>query len=139
MSNQAILVLANSLIRINSKSNLVQQFYEPGNVLEITDYFNLDVYKGFLIRHEAKFSENITLEVETWCRPNNQHAQVSKSNKIAKKIMQLDVSTDFDQKVNVKICIFQGIIIVFFLKKNLSRNKCREIFQELSLKIRSLV
>ncbi|KAL7022478.1 hypothetical protein ACKWTF_012256 [Chironomus riparius] len=98
-SNQALLVLGSSLIRINSKSNSFQQFYEPGKVLEIIDYFDLDVYKGFLIRHEARFNENITLEVETWCRTNNQHAQVSKSNKIAKKIMQLDVSTDFDQKV----------------------------------------
>ncbi|KAG5670975.1 hypothetical protein PVAND_001203 [Polypedilum vanderplanki] len=96
--NQDLLLLANSLIRINSKSNSIQQFYEPVKVLEITDYFDLDVYKGFLIRHEAKINVNLTVELETWCRPNNQHAQVSKTNKLAKKIMQLEVSTDFDQK-----------------------------------------
>lgn len=53
---------------------------------------------GFLIKHEAKINTNLTVELETLCRPNHQHAQVSKSNKLAKKIMQLDVSTDFDQK-----------------------------------------
>ena len=99
--NQPLLILATSIIRINSKSNSAQQFYEPGKVLEIMDYYDLDVYKGFLIRHEAKISENITVEVETWCRPNSQHAQVSKTHKISKKIMQLDVSTDFDQKVRI--------------------------------------
>lgn len=96
--NLDLLTIAESLIRINSKSNSIQQFYEPLKVLEIADFFDLDVYKGFLIRHRAKINVNLTVELETWCRPNNQHAQVSKSNKLAKKIMQLDVSTDFDQK-----------------------------------------
>lgn len=61
-----------------------------------TEHFSSLV--GFLIKHEAKINVNLTVELETWCRPNHQHAQVSKSNKLGKKIMQLDVSTDFDQK-----------------------------------------
>lgn len=96
--NQALLTVANLLIRINSKSNLIHQFYEPLRILEVTDFWDLDVYKGFLVKHEAKISVNLTVELETWCRPSHQHAQVSKSNKLAKKIMQLDVSSDFDQK-----------------------------------------
>lgn len=96
--NEALITVANSLIRINSKSNLIHQFYEPLKILEVFDYFELDVYKGFLIKHEARINVNLTVELETWCRPSHHHAQVSKSNKLAKKIMQLDVSTDFDQK-----------------------------------------
>lgn len=96
--NQALLTVAGSLIRINSKSNLIHQFYEPLRIIEVTDYWELDVYKGFLVKHEAKINNNLTVELETWCRPSHHHAQVSKSHKLAKKIMQLDVSTDFDQK-----------------------------------------
>jgi protein xylosyltransferase len=96
--NQPLLTVATSLVRINSKSNLIQQFYEPIRILEVTDYFELDLYKGFLIKHEARINVNLTVELETWIRPSHHHAQVSKSNKLAKKIMQLDVSTDFDQK-----------------------------------------
>jgi protein xylosyltransferase len=96
--NEDLLTVTESLIRINSKSNSIQQFYEPLKVLEVHDYFEMDVYKGFLIKHEARINSNLTVELETLCRPNNQHAQVSKTNKIAKKIMQLDVSGDFDQK-----------------------------------------
>jgi Xylosyltransferase C terminal len=94
---EALLTVANVLIRINSKSNNVYQFYEPQKVLEVTDYWDLDVYKGFLIRHEAKIN-NALVELETWYKPAHHHAQVSKSIKLAKKIMQLDVSSDFDQK-----------------------------------------
>lgn len=98
LPSQALLTVASSLIRINSKSNVIHQFYEPLKILEITDYWESDVYKGFLIKHEAKISNILTVELETWCRHHYHHAQVSKSNKLAKKIMQLDVSTDFDQK-----------------------------------------
>lgn len=96
--NQALLTIASQLVKINSKSNLMREFYEPLQILEVTDYFELDVYKGFLIRHTGIMSDNVTVELETWFRPSHHHAQVSKSNKLAKKIMQLDVSTDFDQK-----------------------------------------
>jgi protein xylosyltransferase len=96
--NQALITVASSLVRINSKSNVIHQFYEPLKIIEVTDYFELDVYKGFLIRHEAQINVNLTVELETLCRPSHHHAQVSKSHKLSKKIMQLDVSTDFDQK-----------------------------------------
>lgn len=95
--NLALLTVASSLMRINSKSNQIHQFYESLRILEITDYWENDIYRGFLVKHEAKISFNLTVELETWCRPN-QLAQVSKSIKLAKKIMQLEVSTDFDQK-----------------------------------------
>lgn len=96
--NEALLIVSKALIQINSKSNQVHQFYEALKVLEVTDYWELDVYKGFLIKHEAKININVTVELETWCRPSFLHAQVSKSNKLAKKITQLDVSSDFDKK-----------------------------------------
>lgn len=92
-----LLNIAESLIRINSKSNSIQ-FYKPMEILEITDYFENDIYKGFLIRHKAKIHVNLTIELETLCQPYHNYAQVSKSHKLAKKIMQLDVSTDADQK-----------------------------------------
>lgn len=95
--NKNLIHIAESLVRINSKSNTVK-FYEPSRILEITDYFENDNYKGFLIKHEAKLNANLSVELETLCSPSQLHAQVSKSNKIAKKILQLDVSTDPDQK-----------------------------------------
>lgn len=67
-------------------------------IREITDYFENDVYKGFLIRHQAKIHVNLTVELETLCQPYHNYAQVSKSHRLAKKVMQLDVSTDADQK-----------------------------------------
>lgn len=67
-------------------------------LVEISDYWEADIYKGFLIRHQAEISLNLTVELETWCSPSNYHAQVSKSNKIAKKIIQLAVTSDYDQK-----------------------------------------
>lgn len=67
-------------------------------ILEIIDYFENDVYKGFLVRHQARIHVNLTVELETLCHPYHNYAQVSKSNKLAKRIMQLDVSTDADQK-----------------------------------------
>lgn len=97
-ANEALLLIAEGLMRINSKSNQFQQFYHPAKLLEVTDFFELDAYKGFLIRHEARINVNLTVQLETWCKPSHVHAQVSKSNKLAKKIMQLEVSTDFDQK-----------------------------------------
>lgn len=96
--NPALLIIAESLLRVNSKSNQYQQFYQPLKLLEVTDYFELDVYKGFLMKHKAKINTNLTVELETWCKPSHLYAQVSKTNNIAKKIMQLEVSTDFDQK-----------------------------------------
>lgn len=96
--DQALLLISEGILRINSKSNQIQQFYEPLKLLEVIDYFELDVHKGFLIKHEAKINVNITVELETWCKPSHMHAQVSKTNKLAKKIMQLEVSSDFDQK-----------------------------------------
>jgi protein xylosyltransferase len=98
--NRILLTIANSLIRINSKSNQFQEFYRPLRILEIHDYSENDLYRGFLIRHEAKINENITLELETWCRPLTV-AQVSKSVKIASKIMQFEVSTDLDPKEQI--------------------------------------
>lgn len=86
-----LLTAARSLIRINSRSNGAQLFYEPQHILEIADFQENDLYKGFLIRHEARINKNLTVELETWCRPN-QTAQVSKSHKLAKKIVQLEVN-----------------------------------------------
>lgn len=53
--NQALLTVARSLLRINSKSNSIHQFYEPMTIHEITDYWELDVYKG----RKETITENI--------------------------------------------------------------------------------
>lgn len=98
--NNVLLTVANSLVRINSKSNQLHEFYELQKILEITDYSENDLYRGFLIKHEAKISENLTVELETWVKPIV-HAQVSKTIKIASKIMQFEVSTDYDQKEQI--------------------------------------
>ena len=89
-----LLTVARSLVRINSRSNEAHLFYEPLNILEITDFQENDLYKGFLVRHEARINKNLTVELETWCRPN-QTAQVSKSHKLARKIVQLEVNIYF--------------------------------------------
>ena len=91
----AIVNVANSLLRINSKSNTVQ-FYEPLRILEITNYMEYDTYRGFLVHHEAIIDGHLA-ELETWCKPNFT-AQVTKKADFAHKILSFDISTNFDPK-----------------------------------------
>lgn len=94
-----ILSISNALVRVTAKQ--MKSVYKPGAVLEVTNYFERDTYRGFLVRHEATLgSSGDIVELELWAKPN-QTGQVSKTSTLGKRITLLEVSTDFDQKEQV--------------------------------------
>lgn len=94
-----VLSISNAIVRITSKK--LKHVYRPGTVLEVTNYFERDTYRGFLIRHEATLSTSgDIIELEIWAKPN-QTGQVSKTLPLGKRITLLEVSTEFDQKEQV--------------------------------------
>lgn len=46
-----IVSISNALVRVTAKK--LKSIYRPGAVLEVTNYFERDSYRGFLVRHEA--------------------------------------------------------------------------------------
>ncbi|XP_058054885.1 xylosyltransferase oxt [Anopheles bellator] len=92
----ALLNVAHSLLRLNGRSS-VGQFYEPYRIREITHYLERDTYRGFLIRHEAIGNDGSSLEFETWAVPIVT-AKVTRTTPLARRLLQLDVSTDYDEK-----------------------------------------
>lgn len=92
----AILSTSEKLLQVNT----FKLPYEPGTVLEVINYFDNDIYRGFLILHEGTTIDGDVIELELWVRPN-QTGQVSKSAVLGKRIQLLEVSTDFDQKEQV--------------------------------------
>lgn len=94
----ALLNVANSLLRINAKAKLIQ-FQEPFRIRELNHHLDHDHYRGFLILYEAVL-EGETVLLETRAQPTFS-AQVSKSAALGRRITQLEVSTDFDQKEQV--------------------------------------
>lgn len=68
---------------------------------ELTHYFYLDQYKGYLIRFiSVDPLTNITHELETRIRPM-QYTRISKNLKLSKRIKQFEVSSDYDQKEQI--------------------------------------
>lgn len=94
-----VLAVSHAILRVTSKK--LKNVYQPGAVLEVTNYFERDIYRGFLIKHEATVGiSGDIIELEIWAKPN-QTGQVSKTLALGKRITLLDVSTDFDQKEQV--------------------------------------
>uniref|UniRef100_A0A182NJI0 protein xylosyltransferase n=1 Tax=Anopheles dirus TaxID=7168 RepID=A0A182NJI0_9DIPT len=96
----ALQKVAHSLLRLNARppTGGSAQLYEPQAVREITHYLERDVYRGFLIRHQALLENAGTLvELETWIAPIVT-AKVTRGTPLARRITHLEVSTDYDEK-----------------------------------------
>uniref|UniRef100_A0A0P6K152 protein xylosyltransferase n=1 Tax=Aedes aegypti TaxID=7159 RepID=A0A0P6K152_AEDAE len=94
----ALLNVVHSILRINAKSEF-GQFQEPFRIRELNHFLDHDRYRGFLILYEASIADETVL-LETRAQPTFS-AQVSKSVALGRRITQLEVSTDFDQKEQV--------------------------------------
>lgn len=78
-----------------------QHHYHIERIHELTHYFYLDQYKGYLIRFHCKdMITNNTYEFETRIRPM-QYTRISKNLKLSKRIKQFEVSSDYDQKEQI--------------------------------------
>lgn len=75
--------------------------YKPGKILEVTNFFEHDVFKGFLIKHEGtELTSGNIVELELWVKPN-QTGQIAKNSALGKRIKLLEISTDYDQKEQI--------------------------------------
>ncbi|XP_058831412.1 xylosyltransferase oxt [Topomyia yanbarensis] len=96
--DKATLNVAYSILRINANARS-NQFQEPFRIRELNHYLDRDNYRGFLILYEATVGDRRVL-LETRAQPNIS-AQVSKSAPLGRRLTQLEVSTDFDQKEQI--------------------------------------
>ncbi|XP_055528233.1 xylosyltransferase oxt [Wyeomyia smithii] len=97
-SDETTLHVAYSILRLNAKARS-NQFQEPFRIRELNHFLDHDNYRGFLILYEAIVAGERVL-LETRVQPNIS-AQVSKSVSLGRRLTQLEVSTDFDQKEQV--------------------------------------
>ncbi|XP_053953163.1 xylosyltransferase oxt [Anastrepha ludens] len=89
--------IGDSLVRI--ASHHIQR--RPGRLLELTHYLLKDEYKGFLLHYQATESlHNLTLAFETRIRPAV-YVKYAKNSKLAKRLRNFEVSSDFDLKEQV--------------------------------------
>lgn len=88
-SEDAILTVATSLVRINNLENLRKS---PSKIIEVLTYMEDDEYNGFLIIHETE-----SIKYETWIEIIHTETS-SNSCDLAKRIDSIDVSTDYDPK-----------------------------------------
>uniref|UniRef100_A0A182Y7V1 protein xylosyltransferase n=1 Tax=Anopheles stephensi TaxID=30069 RepID=A0A182Y7V1_ANOST len=95
----ALLNVVHSLLRTNGRINTVQLYEPAGRVREITHYLERDTYRGFLVRHEATVPSqaHVRMELETWISPVVM-AKVTRSTPLARRVIHLEVSTDYDEK-----------------------------------------
>ncbi|XP_039284887.1 xylosyltransferase oxt [Nilaparvata lugens] len=103
--------LAHSLARLATRTMAQLDgtcAYSPTRLLEVTNYMDNDYYKGSLIRYEVEWGggkggskggkgDNVTLQLETWLRPDEHFALLSKVGP-AFRIKLMLVSSDLDQK-----------------------------------------
>lgn len=89
-SEDAILTVVTSLIRINKLENLIKS---SSKIIEVLTYMEEDAYKGFLITYETEF-----IKYETWIEIIHTERSSSTSCDLAKRIDSIDVSTDYDPK-----------------------------------------
>ncbi|XP_053683028.1 xylosyltransferase oxt [Sabethes cyaneus] len=97
-TDEITLRVAYSVLRNNAKAR-ANQFQEPFRIRELNHFLDHDSYRGFLILYEATVGGERVL-METRVQPNIS-AQVSKSAPLGRRLTQLEVSTDFDQKEQV--------------------------------------
>uniref|UniRef100_W8C4M3 protein xylosyltransferase n=1 Tax=Ceratitis capitata TaxID=7213 RepID=W8C4M3_CERCA len=89
--------IGESLVRIASQHTRTQ----PGRLLELTHYLHKDEYKGFLMRYELEDNtHNRTYALETRIRPAV-YVKYAKNSKLAKRLRNFEVSSDFDLKEQV--------------------------------------
>lgn len=100
MSNidEAFITVASSLAC--QKLNLN---YTMKSIEELHTYMEFDQYKGFLIRYKianAIDRTNETIQLELWARPH-QFGKVSRTLALGKRIKNIEVSTEYDQKEQI--------------------------------------
>ncbi|XP_055620367.1 xylosyltransferase oxt isoform X2 [Toxorhynchites rutilus septentrionalis] len=94
----ALLNVVYSILRLIANGEQ-KQFQEPFRIRELNHFLDYDRYKGFLILYDVAIDGQNCL-LETRVQPNNT-AQVSKSAPLGRRLTQLEVSGDFDQKEQV--------------------------------------
>uniref|UniRef100_A0A4Y0BMI5 protein xylosyltransferase n=1 Tax=Anopheles funestus TaxID=62324 RepID=A0A4Y0BMI5_ANOFN len=72
----AVLNVAFLLLHINAQENNLER-YEILKILEITHYFNRNLFEGFLIRHFA-LVDDTQLELEVFVKPINKYSPCTK-------------------------------------------------------------
>lgn len=95
--DDALLTLMHSIARQKAKSR-----YEIKSIIEVTNLMEKDRYKGFLIRHNIDELDDTGqhIQFEIWAKPQ-QIGQVARSTAIGKRVKNIEVSTDFDQKEQI--------------------------------------
>lgn len=94
--DEALLIVASSLITKQLPDN-----YLLDAILEITTFMNQDQYKGFLIHHKiGQGNDTAKIELETWAGPK-QFYEVLRETAIGKRIKNVEVASDFDQKEQI--------------------------------------
>lgn len=93
--DEAVVAVASSLACRRVPVN-----YSMKSIVEVTTYMDHDRYKGFLVHHEITriVDENTEIvQLELWARPQ-QFGQVSRASPFGKRIKNIEVSTEYDQK-----------------------------------------
>lgn len=93
-TDEAIITVASSLACQRLNVN-----YTLKTIFEMTTYMDHDQYKGFLVHHEISHmdDDNDTIELELWAR-SQQFGKVSRATALGKRIKNIEVSTEYDQK-----------------------------------------
>lgn len=96
--DEAIVTIASSLACKRVPLN-----YSMSSIIELTSYMQHDRYKGFLVHHEITHiigDNSGAIQLELWARPQ-QFGQVSRASPLGKRIKNIEVSTEFDQKEQI--------------------------------------
>ncbi|GAB0096267.1 Xylosyltransferase oxt [Sergentomyia squamirostris] len=98
-SDDVLLTVAASLMRINAQKLSSDGIFHPGKIIEVINFMEDDKFRGFIIQHEITWT---TDEIESGLIEilvsTTQFSQHSKTNSLAKRIRNLHVSSDYDQK-----------------------------------------
>lgn len=95
--DEALVTLMESLARTKAK-----QRYAIDSVIAVTSFMEKDRYRGFLIQHSTRErdSNGQIVQLELWAK-SQQLGQVSRATSIGKRVKNIEVSTDFDQKEQI--------------------------------------
>uniref|UniRef100_A0A1L8E2J2 protein xylosyltransferase n=1 Tax=Nyssomyia neivai TaxID=330878 RepID=A0A1L8E2J2_9DIPT len=95
--DDTLLTVASSLTRINAKKH--EGILVPGKVIDVILFMEDDDFRGFIVQHEVTWSTDDTQSslMEILVKPT-QAVQTAKTLSLAKRIRNLEVSSDYDQK-----------------------------------------
>lgn len=95
--DEALVTLMESLVRTKANNR-----YTIERIIAVTSFMENDRYRGFLIHHEINDKDDTgqSIQLELWARPQ-QLGQVSRSTIIGKRVRNIEVATEFDQKEQI--------------------------------------